>query len=210
MPEIPADPVEFAGIALGFHPDPAQSALLRQNPHRLLLNCSRQWGKSTVTAAKAVHHAARTPESLIVALSPSARQSGEFLRKASHFLRKLGIKPRGDGGNEISLLLPNHSRIVGLPGKDATIRGFSSVNMLLIDEAARVPDDLYLAVRPMLAASNGQLWLISTPAGKRGFFYDIWSAPDPTWTRLSIRHRMSPHLPRLPRRGAPRHAPAFL
>lgn len=155
--KVPSDPVAFARTSLGFQPDDTQAMLLRQNPHRLLLNCSRQWGKSTVTAAKAVYQAVGTPDSLIVVLSPSARQSSEFLRKASHFLRKLNIKPRGDGDNEISLLLPNHSRIVGLPGKDATIRGFSSVNMLLIDEAARVPDELYLAVRPMLAASNGQL-----------------------------------------------------
>lgn len=84
------------------------------------MNCCRQWGKSTVTAAKAVHTAITKPGSLITVLSPSARQSAEFIRKASGFLRTLELPVRGDGDNEISLLLPNHNRIIGLPGKDAT------------------------------------------------------------------------------------------
>ena len=68
--------------------------------------------------------------------------------------RGLGIRPRGDGDNAISLQLPNGSRIVGLPGKEATVRGFSAVSLLLIDEAARVEDAMYKALRPMLAVGG--------------------------------------------------------
>ena len=57
----------------------------------------------------------------------------------------------------MSLELPNGSRIVGLPGNEATVRGFSAVSLLLVDEAARVSDDMYLAVRPMLAVSDGHV-----------------------------------------------------
>src|SRR5215467_12406076 len=98
---------------------------------RGLLNCSRQWGKSTVSAAKALYTAWHEAGSLTLVVSPSARQSGEFLRKAEGFARRLGIRPRGDGDNEISLALPNGSRIVGLPGAEATIRGFSAVSLVL-------------------------------------------------------------------------------
>src|SRR5262249_44515775 len=70
--------------------------------------------------------------------------------------------------------LSNLSRVVCLPCKEETIRGFSRVSLLVIDEAARVPDDLYRAVRPMLAVSNGRLICLSTPYGQRGFFYDAW------------------------------------
>ena len=108
----------------------------------------------------------------MVVLSPSARQSGELIRKASEFVQRMGIQPRGYGDNERSLLFPNGSRIVGLPGKEGTVRGFSAVSLILIDESARVRDDLYKAVRPMLAVGGGDLWLLSTPAGKRGFFYE--------------------------------------
>jgi hypothetical protein len=87
------------------------------------------------------------PESLTVVVSPSARQSAELVRKAEGFVRRLGVRPRGDGTNEISILLPNKARIVGLPGMEATTRGFSAVSLLLVDEAARVRDDLYMAIR---------------------------------------------------------------
>src|SRR6266513_904439 len=93
------DAVKFARERLTFHPDVRQTQLLGRRSPRALLNCTRQWGKSTITAAKAVHRAYFEPESLTVVLSPSARQSGEFLRKASGFARKLEIRPRGDGDN---------------------------------------------------------------------------------------------------------------
>jgi hypothetical protein len=112
--------------------------------------------------------------SLVLVASPSERQSAEWVRKAERFVRALGVKPRGDGANAQSILLPNDSRIVGLPGAEATVRGFSAVSLLLIDEAARVPDDLYRSLRPMLAVGQGELWLMSTPFGKRGFFYEEW------------------------------------
>ena len=86
----------------------------------------------------------------------------------------------------MSLVLPNRSRIVGLPGNEATVRGFSAVSLLLVDEAARVDDDMYLAMRPMLAVSDGALWLMSTPFGKRGFFYETWAEGGSEWERVRV------------------------
>ena len=102
---------EFARSRLGFRGDGKQEAVLNSGGKRGILNCSRQWGKSTVTAAKAVHRAYMEAQCLVLVASPSERQSGEFLRKAAEFLRRLGIRPRGDGDNAISLMLPNGSRI---------------------------------------------------------------------------------------------------
>jgi hypothetical protein len=174
---------EWVRDKLGFPPDPLQARVLETKAKRVVLNCSRQWGKSTVTATKAVHQAYHA-ESLTLVVSPSARQSGEFLRKAAGFVRRLGIRPKGDGDNEISLEFPNGSRIVGLPGSEATVRGFSAVALLLVDEAARVSDDLYMALRPMLAVSGGRLWLMSTPFGTQGFFYETWAHGGPEWERI--------------------------
>jgi hypothetical protein len=179
------DAADWAAARLGFEPDGVQRDLLSAGGRRLILNCTRQWGKSTVTAAKAVHTAYFQERSLTLVVSPSARQSGEFVRKAAEFLRRLGIRPKGDGDNEISLALPNGSRIVGLPGMDGTIRGFSA-SLLLIDEASRVSDDLYHAVTPMLAVRNGDLWMMSTPCGKRGFFYEVWSKGGPEWKKVRV------------------------
>jgi hypothetical protein len=169
---------------LGFEPDREQALVLGSSSKRGLLNCSRQWGKSTITAAKAVYHACTEPESLTLVVSPSARQSGEFVRKAEGFARRQGMRVKGDGDNAISMEFPNQSRIVGLPGNEVTSRGFSAVSLLLVDEASRVSDDLYKTIRPMLAVSSGALWLMSTPFGSRGFFWEAWQRGGPEWERV--------------------------
>ena len=174
-PHIESDPVDFAHNRLHFDPDPIQTSVLRSTANRGMLNCTRQWGKSTVSAAKAVHRAFTRSGSVVLVASPTERQSAEFLRKASQMVSRLGIRPRGDGDNSTSLLFPNGSRIVGLPGTEATVRGFSAVSLILIDEASRVDDSLYNALRPMLAVGGGDMWLLSTPCGKRGFSYEAWA-----------------------------------
>lgn len=180
------DPVAFARRRLGFHPDPVQSVVLDPTHRRGMLNCCRQWGKSTTLAALTVWKAFHFPESLTIVASPSARQSGEFVYKAAGLLRRLGIKPRGDGENGISLLLPNGARILGLPGDGDTTRGFSNVELLLFEEASRVSDEFYGALRPMLATNErASLWLISTPNGRQGFFYEEWIRPDTDWLRIT-------------------------
>jgi hypothetical protein len=179
---------------LGFSPDAVQTRVLETSARRGILNCTRQWGKSTVSAAKAVHQAYTQAGSLTLVVSPTARQSGEFVRKASGFAARLGIRPKGDGDNEISVEFPNKSRIVGLPGSEATVRGFSAVNLLLVDEASRVSDELYLAVRPMLAVSEGTMWLMSTPFGQRGFFWETWEHGGPEWERVRVTAEECPRI----------------
>jgi hypothetical protein len=178
------DAAEWARWGLQFEPDAIQAGILRSGSKRGILNCSRQWGKSTVTSAKALYHAIHEANSLVVVVSPSARQSGEFMGKAAGFLMKMGIPRKGDGRNEMSLALPNGSRLVGLPGNETTVRGFSAVSLLVIDEASRVSDALYHALRPMLATSDGSLWMMSTPRGKRGFFYEEWEHGGADWERV--------------------------
>ena len=88
---------EFACERLGFEADEKQRAVLDSRSKKGILNCSRQWGKSTVAAVKAVHRAYTEEGSLVIVASPSERQSREFLRKAEEFVRKLKIRPCGDG-----------------------------------------------------------------------------------------------------------------
>jgi hypothetical protein len=171
--------------------------VLQSNAKRGILNCSRQWGKSTVTAAKAVHRAYTRAGSTVLVASPSERQSAEFLRKAAAMVRKLRIRVRGDGDNAVSLLFPNGSRIIGLPGTHETSRGFTA-SLILIDEASRVHDDVYDALRPMLAVEDGDLWMMSTPAGQRGFFYESWvggqGRGNKEWFRMSAKATECPRI----------------
>jgi tRNA(Met) C34 N-acetyltransferase TmcA len=147
--------VEFVRKRLQFEPDERQTEVLRSGAKRGILNCTRQWGKSTVAAAMAVHRAYMEKSCTVLVASPSERQSGETVKKAEEMMERAGIRSQGDGINDISLQLPNGSRIVGLPGREAKVRGFSVVSLLLIDEAAQVEDSMYKALRPMLAVSDG-------------------------------------------------------
>lgn len=148
-----------------------------------------------MTAAKVLHRAWSRPKSMIVVVSPTERQSGEFLMKVKEFACRLGVRPRGDGVNRVSLLLPNGSRIVGLPGREGTSRGYSAVSLMIVDEAAKVLDELYYAVQPMLATTDGDLWLLSTPRGARGFFWEVWTRGDAEWERVSVKATECPRIP---------------
>src|SRR5438876_2218077 len=55
------DPVAFVQDRLKFEPDPWQARLLRSRAPWILLNCCRQSGKSTTTAALALHTAIYDP-----------------------------------------------------------------------------------------------------------------------------------------------------
>jgi phage terminase large subunit-like protein len=164
--KLALDRVSFAK-RLGLEPDPWQEDLLCSTSDRVLLNCSRQSGKSTMTAVIALHRALYHPGSLILCLAPALRQSQELFGKVLDFYRNLGRPVSPQAERKLSLELENGSRIITLPASEKTIRGFSGTSLLVLDEAARVEDELYFAVRPMLAVSGGALMMLSTPYGKR-------------------------------------------
>jgi hypothetical protein len=180
------DPVRLAKRA-GITPDPWQRDLLRSRARQMILLCSRQAGKSTVSSLLAVEEALHRAPALVLLLAPALRQSQLLFRSVKATLHALGegVPPVVEE-TALTLELANGSRIVTLPGKEQTVRGFSSVSLLVVDEASRVADPLYQAVRPMLAVSGGRIVLLSTPAGKRGFFHHEWTEGGPDWQRILI------------------------
>jgi hypothetical protein len=191
--EIPTDRVEFAR-SLGLVPDPWQERLLHSEDDRILLNCCRQSGKSTMSALIALHKALTEPESLVLCLAPSERQSKELFAKVANFYRSVHQAPHAHSDRKLGMQLANGSRIEALPGTEKTIRGFSGATLLIVDEAARVDDELYFATRPMLAVSGGALMLLSTPFGKRGIFYEEWTGGH-GWDRYEVPARECPRIP---------------
>jgi hypothetical protein len=187
------DRVAFAE-ELGIIPDGWQEDFLRSSADRVLLNCSRQSGKSTMSAMIALHRALYHPGSLVLCLAPALRQSQELFGKVAGFYRDLGRPVAPQGERKLSLELENGSRIITLPGSEKTIRGFSGATLLLVDEASRVDDGLYYAIRPMLAVSGGRLMMLSTPAGRRGVFHEEWTNGE-GWERYEIPAEEVPRIP---------------
>jgi hypothetical protein len=188
-----ANPVELAR-AVGHEPHAYQAALLQSRAQQVILNWSRQSGKSTATSILPLHIALYRPQSLTLILAPGERQAGLLLDKVYDGLHALDWKPtRDEKDNTLFLKLANGSEVWALPGKEGTVRGFSGVDLIVVDEASKVPDTLYYAVRPMLAASGGRIVLLSTPFGKRGFFWDVWNSSG-DWERHRVPVDQVPHI----------------
>jgi len=169
------DPVAFAE-ACGVTLDPWQREVVESRALRILLACSRQSGKSLVAAVLALYTAVYTPRATVLVLSATERQSGELFRKVLVLLSGLSANSGGalsvptDAETQRTLTLGNGSRIVSLPGTPSTVRSYSNVTLLILDEAAFVDNELYYGTLPMLAVSGGRLILLSSCYGKRGIF----------------------------------------
>ena len=183
---------------MGLDADAWQLQLLRSASPRIALNITRQAGKSTACAALAVWMAVYQSPALILLLSPALRQSQELFKKVMDCYRALGLTVPTQAETALRLELSNGSRIISLPGKEETIRGYSGVSLLIVDEASRVEDELYYSVLPMLAVSGGRLVVPSTPFGKRGWWHEEW-VNGAGWERMEI-----------PATDCPRISPAFL
>jgi hypothetical protein len=179
------DPVLLAGDC-GIEPDTVQARLLSTVSRKVLVCCCRQWGKSTTTALVALHEALYAAPAMIVLISPSQPQSTELFKKIHGFWQRLPGSPEANQESLTRMELGNGSRIISLPGSEKTTRGYSAATLVVMDEASRVPDELLASVRPMLATTNGRFIGLSTPAGKRGWFYEAWSQGD-GWERVSVK-----------------------
>jgi hypothetical protein len=172
-------------LAAGMPPDAWQRDVLLAPGRRRLLLCCRQSGKTTVAAALALRTALHQPGALVIIVSPSLRQSQESFHRVTTLYRTMAQPMPTEAASALRLTLTNGSRIISLPGTEATIRGYSGVNLLIIDEAARVLDDLFHALSPMLAVSHGTVLALSTPYGRRGWFYDAWERGE-GWERTRV------------------------
>jgi hypothetical protein len=194
LPELPhpADLITLAESLAGFGLHPAQREILSPTLKRALLNCSRQWGKSTIAALKAALHAHFHPAQTILIGSPSSRQSEELLLKVHGYLQK--VCPQLTRTQE-RITLPNGSRILALPNSPDNIRGYSA-DLVILDEAARVSDAYFAAILPTIAARpNAVVLMMTTPAGNHGFFHQIWNdAHDQSWIRIQSPASEAKHL----------------
>lgn len=175
----------------GLTPDPWQAAVLRSTAKRLLMLTTRQAGKSTTTAALALRAAMVNAETVLL-FSPSLRQSGELFLKVVRCFAALGRPVPVTSETATGLTFATGGRVLSLPGSESTVRGFTA-STVVIDEAARVGDDLYMALRPMLATTGGKLVCLSTPFGARGWFFEAW-ANEPGWEKFKVTADLCPRI----------------
>lgn len=176
------DPVEMFRTAVGFEPDDWQRALLQWpngtdhplDDPMLITLCSRGLGKTQVLALKALHHIETVDKATCVILAPSLRQSVELYRYMRLARDKLPLISPSIKETETELHFANGARIIVLPGSNPdAVRGFRS-SLTLLEESARITDELFQAVVPM-GLANAKIICATTPAGERGFTYDLFT-----------------------------------
>jgi hypothetical protein len=92
--------------------------------------------------------------------------------------------------------LTNGSRIINLPCSAETIRGFSHVTDILLNESAWGPtEELLNSLFPMQSLVLDPVFVLSsTPSGQTGLFWECWNSP--AWTKLPVvPTSMNPYVP---------------
>jgi hypothetical protein len=175
-------------------PDPWQVELLSQLVtlrDDVLLCCSSQIGKTEVVSVGAYLVACLGFYVLVV--SPSDRQSIKFMSRLLNQHRRLNLVRQSELPNKHELWLDSGGHVEAVPNSPDKIRGIAAVDLLVVDEAARVPDVTYNSVTRMLAVSGGKKALLSTPFGRRGFFWGEWDKGN-DWQRHEIPWTMCPRI----------------
>jgi hypothetical protein len=185
-PYIPDDPAALFEMVIGT-PDEWQAQALRSPRKRQLYLCSRQSGKSSVAAIKALQVALHRDGAVVLLVSPSLPQSQEIFRKCLVAYHHLG-RPKGVARESaLRLELGNGSRIISLPGSENTNVAYSA-DLVVIDEAARTPGVLFESMMPTVAVTGGGVVALSSPKGARGWFHRLWTQPDvdEVWERFQV------------------------
>ena len=165
-------------ISCGFYPYAWQTAVLESHAKFKIIDGARQSGKSTIVSVIPAHKAKYKSKSLSLVIAPTRAQANEDMLKIKELMSKDPSYPTLLKNSAFEVTLSNKSRIVVVTATDKAARGYSAPDIILVDEASRVPDTVYSsAVLPMQTASpeDFELILISTPYGKQGFFYDCWA-----------------------------------
>ncbi len=174
------------GERVGLRLDDWQVEVIRERPRRGLWLCARQTGKTTTALLTTLWTVLYQAPALCLIVSPSLRQSSEAFRSFMWLFHKLDDAPAVTAKSALRCELANGSRVVSLPGTERTVRGYAGAKLIVCDEASRVDDALMAALRPMMATVDGSFIALTTPAGKRGWFFEAWHSGGDTWRRVKV------------------------
>jgi len=144
----------------------------------ILLCTGRQVGKTTIFAIKAAERMVSQPKCRIIVASLTEDQAHliivMILTHLERFHKKKIAKKR-KAPTKSSITLTNGSKVLARPVGNTgdAIRGFTG-DVLIPDEASRMPETMWTASKPTLLTTAGEIWMCSTPYGKQGYFYECF------------------------------------
>jgi len=182
---------------IGHEPDEWQVEAFNTRAPEVALRVGRQAGKTSVLAARAVEEL-HIPESLTICVAPAERQAKIIAREIGRQLQRTELVITRSTLTELEM--SNGARVVALPSTSDTIRGYPSVSLIILDEAAFLQgegggEDLIASILPMLT-SDGQIYFSSTPAGKNNYFARLFldAKPDDCIHRIVVKGTDIPRL----------------
>jgi len=145
----------------------------------ICLRSGRQVGKSTIIGIKAADYALKNKDKLIMIISKTERQASLLFSKVLFNLNQTAPNQILTGKNRPTkhlINLKNGSKIYSLPAGDTGfgIMGFT-IDLLIADEAAFIPEEVWNSIVPALAITRGEIWLLSTPYVKKGYYYNCFN-----------------------------------
>jgi terminase large subunit-like protein len=151
-----------------------QAAALELEARVTVVVAPRQSGKSRSLSVLALHRAFRQPGYRVLIVSAGEEASRRLLAEVRRLATSSPLLSGSVVDEAASLVrLSNGSEIRSVPASERQVRGWS-VDLLLADEAALIPDDLLLggAFPTIAARPDGRIVLASSPLTASGSFYD--------------------------------------
>ena len=157
-----------------------------------ILCTGRQVGKSVVCALDGALYLVNNPNKTVLMIAPLERQAYALFQKTLNILVQKYpqmIKKGKDKPTLSRVFLNNGSKLYCLPvGTGGLSIRFLTIDRLYVDEASRIPPDVWTAIQPALLTTGGDSIYLSTPFGKQGEFYRCWINEDDAYksfTRFS-------------------------
>ena len=154
----------------------------------IVLRSGRQVGKSFIISHKVGEYAVKNKKKTVLVIAAVERQAQLLFEKILTYVHdnyRAYIKKGKDKPTKSKLTLNNGTVIHCLPSglSGYGIRGYT-VDLLVADEAAFIPEDVWTAVTPMMAITKGNIIMLSTPFGRGGYFYECFN--DPSYTTFHV------------------------
>jgi len=180
MTDVLKDPAKFFEFVTGFAPHSYQVAFLTEKSRLVAVRAGRKVGKTTMCAVKALYQAMTKEKQEILIVAPYWRQSNYLFWKILDIVHDVPLI-RESAGETVGLKetqteihFVTGSKIYCLPGRKVeTISGFNP-NIIIVDEAADVPEEVLSELESSFFATAGQLFMVGTPRNPFGKFYDAF------------------------------------
>jgi hypothetical protein len=141
----------------------------------ILLCTGRRVGKTNIMAIKAVERMRKKKTQIVIA-SLSEDQAKLIIMMMLGYLEKNHsnlIRKKNQFTNQSKITLKNGSTAIARPvGQTGdALRGFNG-DVLILDEVSRFNELILTAATPILLTTGGEIWMCSTPFGKKGYFWE--------------------------------------